>query len=252
MDFTGKVVIVTGASSGIGAASAKLFAAHGALVTIVGRNETRLKDVANACESYRGNAPLCIQVDLVHDGSCETVVSRTVEKFQKIDVLVNCAGKLLVTSLFENSMQNFDDLIALNLRVPYKLTQLCVPYLKLTKGNVVNVFGSPSRDRPGFLLSAILKSALERFTTSGGGELSCEGVRMNGVRPGLTRTNILANFNVDAEYMDEVYKEIAQALQANTINEPEDVARLILFVASDQNPNLNGACICLNGGASAS
>ncbi|CAK1594865.1 unnamed protein product [Parnassius mnemosyne] len=251
MDFTGKVVIVTGASSGIGAATAKIFAAHGALVTIVGRNEVRLTEVANICQASKGNRPLCVQVDLVQEGSCETVVNRTVQHFRKIDVLVNCAGKALVTSLFENSMDSFDELVALNLRVPYKLTQLCVPYLTLTKGNVVNVFGNPCKVRPGFLLVSMIREALECFTKSGGWELGCEGVRMNAVQPGLTRTNFLSNFNVDADHMETAYREIAQSIPNRTINQPEDVAKMILFVASDSNPNLNGSCIVLDGGSSA-
>lgn len=252
MDYTGKVVIVTGASSGIGAATAKLYASYGALIAAVGRNETRLNDVANVCESYKGNRPLCILLDLLVPGSCEELVKRTVQTYGKIDILVNCAGKAAVTSLFDNSMEIFDELFALNLRVPYRLTQLCLPYLKRTKGNVVNIFGSPSRVRPGFIPYAMIKEALEKFTTAGSTELASEGVRMNAVRPGLTRTNFLSNFNVDDDCMDMTYKLIQDTLPNKVINEPEEVAKLILFVTSDTCPNLNGAHIVLDGASSTS
>ncbi|KPJ18483.1 3-oxoacyl-[acyl-carrier-protein] reductase FabG [Papilio machaon] len=248
MNLKGKVVIVTGASSGIGAATAKLFASHGALVTAVGRDEVRLKQVADICKTYHGIQPLCVRVDLTEDGSCEEVVNKTVETYKKIDVLVNCAGKTIVSSLFENSMDTFDDLVSLNLRVPYKLCQLCVPYLKLTKGNVVNVFGNKCVHRPGFLLSAILCSALQCFTVSGSRDLSCEGIRMNAVRPGLTRTHFLANFNVDEDLMDLTYNELANT-QPQVINEPEDVAKMILFLAGYEHPNLTGNNLFLGGGA---
>ncbi|XP_013178544.1 PREDICTED: uncharacterized oxidoreductase TM_0325-like [Papilio xuthus] len=248
MNLKGKVVIITGASSGIGAETAKLFSSHGALVTAVGRDEVRLTQVADICEAFHGNRPLCVRVDLTEDGGCEEVVKKTVETYKKIDVLVNCAGKTIVSSLFENSMETFDDLVSLNLRVPYKLCQLCVPYLKLTKGNVVNVFGNKGVHRPGFLLSAILTSALQSFTVSGARDLSCEGIRMNAVRPGVTRTHYLANFNVDEDLMDLTYNEIAKA-QPQVINEPEDVAKMILFLAGYEHPNLTGNNLCLDGGA---
>ncbi|XP_053621011.1 uncharacterized oxidoreductase TM_0325-like [Plodia interpunctella] len=249
MDFSGRVVIVTGASSGIGAATAKLFAEHGALLTIVGRNETRLLNVARECESCRGHRPLCILLDLTGSNSCEEVVRKTAETYKRIDVLVNCAGKLTVTSLFDTTMEIFDELVALNLRVPYKLTQLCLPHLKKTKGNVVNVFSAPMRSRPGFLPFHMIRDALERFTKSGALEMASEGVRMNAVRPGITRTNFITNFNVDDDAIDLVYESISSLVPNRVIIEPVEIARMILFTASDACPNLSGSNVIVNGAA---
>ncbi|XP_013184720.1 uncharacterized oxidoreductase TM_0325 [Amyelois transitella] len=248
MDFTGKVVIVTGASSGIGAASAKIFAEHGALLTIVGRNEGRLLEVARICET-RGPRPLCLLLDLTLDNSCEEVVRKTVETYKRLDVLVNCAGKLTVTSLFDTTMEIFDELVALNLRVPYKLTQLCLPHLKKTKGNVVNVFSAPMRSRPGFLPFHMIRDALERFTKSGALELASEGVRMNAVRPGITRTNFLKNFNIDDEAIDQTYDSISKLVPNRVIIEPDEIAKMILYTASGTCPNLSGSNVIVNGAA---
>ncbi|KAM3968683.1 3-oxoacyl-[acyl-carrier-protein] reductase FabG-like [Aphomia sociella] len=250
MDFTGKVVIVTGSSSGIGAATAKLFAQHGALLTIVGRDEDRLLAVANACQEAKGNRPLCILVDLTLENSCEEVVRKTGETYKRIDILVNCVGKVTVTSLFDTTMEVFDELIALNLRVPYRLTQLCLPYLKKSKGNIINVFGAPLRTRPGFLPFAMIRDALERFTKSGALELATEGVRMNAVRPGITRTNFLENLNIDRDSMDRAYATISSIVPNQVIIEPDEIARMILFTASDVCPNLNAANLIVDAASS--
>ncbi|KAJ0170603.1 hypothetical protein K1T71_013974 [Dendrolimus kikuchii] len=250
MDFTNKVVLVTGASSGIGAATAKLFASHGATLSLVGRNEARLLQVAKICEDLKQIKPLCLLLDLTMDANCEEVVRKTVEHHKKIDVLINCAGKVSVTSLFDNNMEIFDELMTLNLRLPYKMVQLCLPHLKKTKGNVVNVFGAPLRVRPGFLPFAMIRDALERFTKAGALELVTEGVKMNAVRPGITRTNVLANFNVDDDCVDMVYSKIASAMPNNVIIEPEEIAKTILYAASDTSPNLNGANLIVDGAAS--
>lgn len=237
-------------SPGIGAAAAKQFAAHGASLTLVGRNEARLFNVAKTCEGYHGKKPLCLLLDLVMKDSCEIVVKKTVEIYNRVDILINCAGKAAVTSLFDTTMEIFDELVALNLRVPYKLTQLSLPYLKRSKGNVVNVFGAPMRVRPGFLPFAMIRDALERFTKSGALELASEGVRMNAVRPGITRTNFLANLNVDDECMNEAYDTIAQIVPNKVIIEPEEIAKMILFAASETCPNLNASNLIVDGAAS--
>lgn len=137
MDFTNKVVLVTGASSGIGAAAAKHFASHGATLSLVGRNEVRLLQVAKVCEDFKKIKPLCLLLDLTIDANCEEVVRKTVEHHKKINVLINCAGKVTITSLFDNNMEIFDELMHLNLRLPYKMVQLCLPHLKRTKGKQI-------------------------------------------------------------------------------------------------------------------
>lgn len=250
MDLTGKVAVITGGSSGIGAATAKLFASHGANVAIIGRHEARLLAVGTACEAAKGNKPLVLQLDLTVEGNCEEAIRKTVQTFSKIDILVNCAGKAGMTSLFDNTIEIFDELVALNLRVPYKMAQLCAPHLKDSKGNIVNVFGAPSRVRPGFLPFAMIKDALERFTKSGAIELAAEGIRMNAVRPGITRTNFLANLNVDDEHMDIAYERLADLVPNNVVLLPEEIANTILFVVSDLSRNMVGSNVIVDGGAS--
>lgn len=250
MDLTGKVAVITGGSSGIGAATAKLFASHGASVAIIGRDESRLLAVAASCEAARNNKTLVLQLDLTVDANCNEAIAKTVQTFGKIDILVNCAGKAGMTSLFDTTTEIFDELIALNLRVPYKMTQLCTPHLKITKGNIVNVFGAPVRVRPGFLPFAMIRDALERFTKTGAVELVDEGIRMNAVRPGITRTNFLSNLNVDDDHMNFAYDELAALVPNNIIILPEEIAATILFVVSDSCKNWIGSNVIIDGGVS--
>ncbi|XP_072933768.1 3-oxoacyl-[acyl-carrier-protein] reductase FabG-like [Epargyreus clarus] len=244
MDFTDKVVIITGGSSGIGAASAVLFAKQGAKLALVGRNTFRLQQVADKCQAARGVEPLCLKLDLTEPDSCAAVVTRAVAMFGRIDVLVNCAGKLQIGSLFDDSMDVFDETLNLNLRVPYKLTQLVLPYLAKTKGNVVNVLGANYvRVRHGFLPYCIAKAGLDKFTKMAAVELATAGVRVNSVQCGISKTNILSNI-VDKDLMDHEYKILEQDFK---FIEPEEVSKMVVFVASGVCPNLNGADLGIHG-----
>ncbi|XP_026744159.1 uncharacterized protein LOC113505573 [Trichoplusia ni] len=241
MDFTNKVVIVTGASSGIGAASAMLFAKLGAKLTLVGRDENRLGIVAKQCEVANRLQPLCIIIDLTTKGACETVVKMTVATYNKIDVLVNSAGKCLLGSLFDDAPEIFDELIDINLRVPYKLSHLALPHLVKTKGNIVNLNTTDnSRVRHGFLPFSISKAALDRFTKSAAVELATEGVRINSVQPGFTRTNILKNLQFDEAEVEHVYQCLSTKIN---IMHADEIANMIVFIASDLCPSMNGVLI---------
>lgn len=249
MNFTNKVVIVTGASSGIGAASALLFAKYGAKLTLVGRDEERLNNISEKCFNAIGIKPVTLKLDLTEAGSCEAVITKTVAAFNKIDILVNCAGKVTLASLFDDNTEAFDDMINVNLRVPYRLMQLAVPYLAKSKGNIVNLTTTNyKRVRHGFLAYSVAKSGLEKMTKIAAIELASEGIRVNAVQPGLTRTNILANLAMSEEERQMAYERLSSNMK---VIEPEEVAKMVVFVASDLCPNLNGAEMAIDGATSA-
>lgn len=246
IDFTDKVVIITGASSGIGAASAILFAKYGAKLTLIGRNEERLQAAKSQREELQ---PLCIKLDLTESGACERAVTMTVEKYGQIDVLVNSAGTFVLGSLFDNDIDTFDDMIDINLRVPYKMTHTALPHLVKTKGNVINLSATQAyKSRHGFLPITISKSALNQFTKMAAFELAAVGVRVNSVNPGLTRTNILSNLAMTDEEINSTYEELCSDCHMKVI-EPEEIAKMVVFVASDVCPNLNGSEVSVNGGS---
>lgn len=248
IDFTDKVVIVTGASSGIGAASAVLFAKHGAKLALIGRNEERLNATSDKCFHANGLKPLCIALELTETEACERAVKVTVETYGQIDVLVNNAGKVILGSLFDNTIDTFDEMIDINLRVPYKMTHVALPFLIKTKGNVVNLGGSQTaKQRHGFLPHTIAKCGLTKFTKMAAFELASVGVRVNIVNPGMTRTNILSNLAMSDEEIRATYGILSTDCNLKVL-EPEEIAKMVVFVASGMCPNLSGAEMAIDGG----
>ncbi|XP_013178545.1 PREDICTED: uncharacterized oxidoreductase TM_0325-like [Papilio xuthus] len=247
-NFENKVIIITGGSSGIGAETAKMFAQYKAKLCLVGRNESRLQNVAQHCELISGNVPLCILVDLIQAGSCEKVITKTVEKFKRIDILVNCAGKLKLGTLHESDIDVFDELMAIHLRVPYYLTQLASPHLIKSKGNIVNIGSSYlERYKPGLLPYNVSKNALEKFTRHAAMEMVTEGVRVNIINPGMTRTNLIHNLNIDEGDVNYAYDNLIAELGLKKILEPKEVAKLILLAACDMMPNMTGSSLKIDG-----
>lgn len=166
MSFSGKVVIVTGGSSGIGAATAILFAKEGARVAIVGRNETKLNNVAKQCAEH-GTTPLIIRADLANEDEVKTIVKNTVDQFGQLDILVNNAGIYKLALITDpNILKTYDAVMNTNLRSVIQLTNLAAPYLKETKGNIVNVSSISSHRIFGekYMPYALSKIGMDHFT----------------------------------------------------------------------------------------
>ena len=184
MDFTGKTVIVTGASSGIGANAAKEFAKLGANVTVCGRNVVNLHEVANEC-SADGSKTLVIAGDVADLENAKNIIDETIKKFGQIDVLVNNAGVLEVGTIETTSIEQYDRVMNTNVRAIYHLTMLAVPHLIATQGNIVNISSvNGIRSFPGVLAYNVSKAALDQFTRCVALELAPKNVRVNSVNPG--------------------------------------------------------------------
>uniref|UniRef100_A0A0K8W2L5 Putative oxidoreductase TM_0325 n=1 Tax=Bactrocera latifrons TaxID=174628 RepID=A0A0K8W2L5_BACLA len=138
MNLAGKVVIVTGASSGIGAATAEAFAKQGSKVVLVGRNEANLKATEATCKAANSKAVLLsIVADVTVDA--ERIINSTIEKFGQLDVLVNNAGVDGKGSILDVGVEQFDRIINTNVRAVFLLTRYAAPHLVKTQGNIVNV-----------------------------------------------------------------------------------------------------------------
>ncbi len=139
MNFAKKVVIITGASSGIGRATALRFAEHKVKLVIIGRDEKKLKAMAAECEDKWKNKPLVVVAELTEEADVRNIVDQTIDEYGSVDVLVNNAATLELGGIEYTSMQQFDNCFNTNVRSVYQLTMLVVPYLVKTRGCIVNV-----------------------------------------------------------------------------------------------------------------
>ena len=182
--FTGKVALITGASSGIGAAAAKLFSKLGATLALSGRNIENLKKVASECEGE--TKPILIKADLGTEADTTLLIEKAVSELGQIDILVNNAGVLELGSIENTTLDQYDRVMNVNLRAIYHLTMLAVPHLVKTKGNIVNVSSvNGLRSFPGVLAYNISKAGLDQFTRCVALELAPKGVRVNAVNAAL-------------------------------------------------------------------
>lgn len=246
MSFKNKVVLITGGSSGIGASTAELFAKEGAAVTIVGRNEANLKKVSVLCEKL-GAKTLTIQADLTKDEDIKTIVSKTIDKFGKLDVLVNNAGILTFGSIVDgNVMEHFDKTIKTNLRAAVYITSLAAPYLIQSKGNIINissVLGVSFLGNPKYLPYSISKAALDHFTRGAALELWSAGVRVNTVSPGPTKTDIFARAG-----LQRTWEETSKVFKVPKVLEAEEIGDLIVYLASDKAKSITGVNYYIDNG----
>lgn len=250
MSFQDKVVIVTGASSGIGAASAILFAKEGANVTMVGRNDAKLSKVQEQCEQASGKKVLVVKADITVEEDATRVIEETVAVFGKIDVLVNNAG-ISNTSNFctEDSMKVFDLVMNTNVRSTVYLTNLAIPYLTESKGNIVNVSSVAAElaleDRWAYCAS---KAALNQFARCAAVDLAPKGVRVNNVSPGPVKTDVAANLGASPDYSDAIWEEARKETILNKFSEPEEIADVIAFLASPKADSVTGSVYVIDNG----
>ncbi|XP_022834404.1 uncharacterized protein LOC111362103 [Spodoptera litura] len=247
MSFQDKVVIVIGASSGIGAAAAIKFAEEGAKVALVGRNQEKLNNVAKKCDN-----PLIIAADITKDEDAKRIIEETVRHFAKIDILINNAGTGSRTNIQDKSyIQIFDRIMSTNLRAMVVLTHLAVPHLVKTKGNIVNI-SSVAAYRviiPESSAYCASKAGLDHFTRAVALELAPHGVRVNVINPGPVRTDIIENTTgVTKEEATARFDSMKTLTALSRVSEPEEVADLILFTASDKSKAITGSSIVTDNG----
>lgn len=164
MSFIGKVILITGGSGGIGAACAVYFAKKGAFLALVGRNEEKFQKVIDKIkDSGVEMEPLIIIADVSTDA--ERIINGTIEKFGSLDILINNAGFSIPGTIESMKMEDYDAMMATNVRGVVELTQLALPHLIESKGNIVNVSSGLSlMTSAGMIAYSISKSALDKFT----------------------------------------------------------------------------------------
>ena len=246
--FTGKVAFVTGATSGIGQACAIAFAEAGANVVCVGRKEDALRGVEQKIREI-GSEPLTIQADVARDDEADRAVRHAIDAFGGIDVLVNAAGHISSGTIENTSLTAWDDMMNVNVRAAFVLMQKALPSLIDRRGNIVNVSSVTGlRAFPGVLAYCVSKAALDQLTRCASLELAAKGVRVNAVNPGVVVTQIHKRGGMSEEAYAAFLEHSKSTHPLGRPGRPEEVASLVLYLASDDAAWITGATYSIDGG----
>lgn len=247
--FAGRRALVTGASSGIGRATALALADEGATVLLVARREAPLAELAAEIATRGGPVAEVHPADLSVAADREALCGRVLASGQALDVLVNAAGILQGSGGDLGSLENWSRQIELNATAPFHLMQALLPALRAARGNVVNLSSVAGlRAFPGLMAYCVSKAAVDQLTRCAALDLAADGVRVNAVNPGVVVTELHRAGGMG----DEAY---AAFLERGRLTHPlgrvgsaEEIAALVLFLASSEAGWITGVTMPIDGG----
>ena len=250
MGMKGKAAIVTGASSGIGKAVAELFLTQDMKVALVARNQTALEQVISSTGNATEDA-IAIAADVTSEKDCERIVHEIISAFDKLDVLVNAAGIISTGTIETTTLKRWDEMFNINVRAVFYLMQLALPHLVKTKGNVVNVSSVTGlRAFPNVLAYCSSKAAVDHFTRCAALEVASKGVRVNAVNPGVVVTQLHRRGGMDERAYAQFLEHSKETHPLGRTGQPDEIADLVLFLASPHASWITGVTCPIDGGRS--
>ena len=239
---------MTGASSGIGRAAALRFGRSGASVLAVGRNRAELETVADEVASHGGQAA-ALAVDVTADEAPERIVAEAIARFGGFTTVVNAAGIIASGSIETTSDAEWDGMLDVNARAPFRLMRAAVPHLVESRGAIVNVSSVTGlRSFPGVLAYCVSKAAVDQLTRCAALELAAKGVRVNAVNPGVVISNLHRRSGMDEASYAAFIERSKGTHPLGRPGTPDEIANLIFFLASDEAAWITGETISIDGG----
>jgi NAD(P)-dependent dehydrogenase (short-subunit alcohol dehydrogenase family) len=246
--MTGKIAVVTGASSGIGRATSLKFARSGATVVAVGRNKDELAALGDEVGDEAGPV-IPLLADVTEVPQIDRAVDEIAERHGRVDVLVNAAGIIGNGSIENTTLDQWDAMLGINLRSVFYLMQKFVPFLQESGGNVVNVSSVTGvRAFPNVLAYCVSKAGVDQLTRCAALELASKGVRVNAVNPGVVVTNLHKRGGMAEEDYEKFLEHARSTHPLGRPGRPDEIADLIYFLASDEAGWITGVTYEIDGG----
>jgi 3-oxoacyl-[acyl-carrier protein] reductase len=253
--FSNKVVVIGGGSRGIGLGIAKAFARDGAQTVLASSSAANLAAAAKAVSAVGGAEAFLIEADLRTLAGCESVFAKVRDRFNRCDVLVNCAGATMAGSFVELPDAAWIDGFALKFLGCVRLTRLFWTFLKAAQGHVVNIDGGAARSPTAeFLIGGAVNAAMGNFSKGLSQLGKRDGVNVNVIHPGTTETErnlqlLQQRAAAAGKSVDELRAEALAKTGVRRIGTPEDIAELALFLCSERARHIQGTAIAVDGGA---
>ncbi len=245
MRLENKVAVITGASRGIGFSVAEAFVREGAKIALCGsRQESAESAAAKLLQTYPNAEILPVGVDVTDSGAISDMVSRVVDKWGYIDVLVNNAGVTSAKQLFDMTDEDFDSVIRINLSGPFKCTREAAKIMRQRGGSIINT-SSMVGTYGGKMQSAYSSSkfGINGLTKSCAKELGAYGIRVNAVAPGVVATDMMKN-----SVNEQMLSGLKQITPLGRAGEPKELAGAYVYLASDEASFTTGTILHVDGG----
>lgn len=246
VDLTGKVAVITGGNSGIGRATAAEFARAGASVVISGRDQETLSQSA---ATIVGEV-LAVQADVTRLGDLDSLFEQTEQKYGKVDVLFINAGMAVLKPMSDITEDDFNSVMDINFKGAYFTLQKALPYLNDGASVILNTSINAHIGMPSTTVYAASKAALSSLIRTVSGELLSRGIRVNAVSPGPIETPFFGRLGMDEGQMQGMAESIVGQVPAGRFGKPDEIAKVVAFLASSDSSFLLGTEITADGGMS--
>ncbi|MDP3998926.1 MAG: 3-oxoacyl-ACP reductase family protein [bacterium] len=247
-DLSGQVAIITGASSGIGAASAKALARQGAKVTLAARREEKLTQIAQEITSSGGET-LIVRTDVSQKSQIENMVSQTVAKWGRVDILLNNAGIARFSPLSALTEEEWDETLSINLKGQFLAAQAVAREMVKNKyGRIINIAsvaaGQIGIGLPNIAHYCASKGGVAGLTEALATELTPQGINVNAIAPGLISTEMTAQIESNSQALQGILGRVPKG----RAGKPEEIASVVVFLAAKEAEYVSGAFWVVDGG----